>query len=71
MSNTREQNQARKSRLVAAIVFVLLAGMGHAVSSQVEGAVGPADAVADHDTGNFPSECTSHGLTLPDCFEDF
>ena len=71
MSTAQEsQNKIRKpARLVASILFVLVVGMGYAVSPQVEGAVGLPDAMEDEEQS--PSACVTSGLVLSDCFMDF
>ena len=72
MSNPHARNHSRKpAGLAATILFVLVVGMGYAISRQVEGAVGLPDAVEDQDTAPLPSECTVGGLTFSDCFLDF
>ena len=72
MSNTQTRNQSRKpTGLAATILFVLVVGMGYAISRQVEGAVGLPDAVEDEETHSLPSECTVGGLTFSDCLLDF
>ena len=62
------------ARLAAAILFVLVVGMGYAISPQVEGAVDLPDAVEDQDTAEppySPSECVIGGLVFSECFLDF
>ena len=72
MSNTKGRNQRRnRTGLAATILFVLVVGMGYAISRHVEGAVGLPDAVEDQDTPYLPSECTVGGLTFSDCLLDF
>ena len=72
MSNTPARNQSLKpAGLAVTILFVLVVGMGYAISRQVEGAVGLPDAVEDQDTGSLPSECTVGGLTFSDCLLGF
>jgi len=72
MSNTQARNQSRSpAGLAAAILFVVMVGMGYAISRQVEGAVGLPDAVKDQDTATLPSECTVGGLTFSGCLLDF
>ena len=71
MSNTQERKQTRTARLAATMLFVLLVGMGYAVSPQVVGAVSLPDAVEDQDTASLPSECTAGGQTFSDCLLDF
>ena len=58
----------------AAILFVMMVGMGSTVSPQVEGAInGPVEAengaVAEPDFQ--PSECAADGLVFADCNPGF
>ena len=62
------RNETQKpTRFAAMILFVLVVGMGYAVSPQVEGAVDLPNAVEDQDT----AECNIGGLVFSECFPDF
>jgi hypothetical protein len=68
-------NETRNpARLAAAVLFVLVVGMGYAVSPHVEGAVDLPNAVEDQDTAEQPyltSGCAIDGLVFSECFLDF
>jgi hypothetical protein len=69
------RNQTRNPvRLAATILFVLVVGMGYAISPQVEGAVKLPSPVEDQDTAEppyLPSECVIDGLAFSECMLDF
>jgi len=72
---TTRYNHAEPSsfaRLAAAILFLLVVGMGYAVSPRVEGAVGlPPVAQDQEESAELAPECVSHGLVFSDCGMDF
>jgi hypothetical protein len=66
------RNETRSpARFVATILFMLMLGMGYAVSPQVEGAVDLQNAVEDQDTADAPSGYVSGGLAFSDDLLDF
>ncbi len=76
MSNAQDnRNETRNPvRLAATILFVLVVGMGYAISPRVEGAVSLPSPVEDRDTAvlsYLPSECVIDGLAFSECMLDF
>jgi len=76
MSNTQENRNENRilARLTAAVLFVLVVGMGYTVSTRVEGAVASPNAAEEQDISEpafFPSDCTSDGLVFSDCDLEF
>ena len=69
------RNETRNpARLAATILFVLMVGMGYAISPQVQGAVDLRNPVEDQDTAEqqyLPSECVIDGLSFSECMLDF
>ena len=76
MSNAQgNRNGTRNTaRLFAAILFVLMVGMGYSISPQVEGAIDRPNPAVDSETSepqHLPSECVIDGLAFSDCLLDF
>ena len=62
------------ARLTAAILFVLMVGMGYAISPRVEGAVDLPVAAEDQgaeESEYLSSECAADGLVFADCNLEF
>ena len=75
MSTTRDTRSATAGffRHALPLIFVLIAGMGYAISHRTEGAV---DAPAAMENGIvepefLPSDCAVDGLVFADCDLDF
>ena len=76
MSNADDNRNGigRIVRSAAAILFVLIVGMGSTVSPQVEGAVDfpvVAEDAAVSERALQPSECAVDGLVFADCNLEF
>jgi hypothetical protein len=76
MSTARDnRNETRIAvRLAATMLFVLVVGMGYAISPQVEGAVNLSSPVEDQDKAEPPylsSACVVDGLAFSECMLDF
>jgi len=75
MSTARDARSApaRFFRRALPLIFVLITGMGYAISSRLDG---PVDAPAAMENGIMepeflPSECAVDGLVFADCNLDF
>ena len=68
------RDATRFARLAAAMLFVLMVGMGYAISPCVEGAVesrATAQAQEITEPEFLPSDCAVDGLVFADCNFDF
>lgn len=76
MSTTRDKRNGTTifGRLAAAILFVLMVAMGHAISPRVEGAVDSpvaAEELEITEPSFLPSDCAVDGLVFADCDLEF
>ena len=71
--NTRNETTSF-ARFAAAILFVMLVGIGHTVSPQVKGAVESPAAAEEQEITEpafLPSDCAVDGLVFADCNLEF
>ena len=76
MSTTRDTRNGtlHLARHAAAVLFVLIAGMGYTISPLVKGAVDAPAAMEEREIAEpdfLPSECAVDGLVFADCNPDF